>query len=49
MPPDAGAFLPLAASHDQRHEHGLIHDEQRQKHEAWNHGSREQKGHARRH
>jgi hypothetical protein len=49
MPPGVGASLPLAASHDQRYEHGLIHDEQRQKHKSWNYGSREQESHAGRH
>jgi hypothetical protein len=46
MPPGVSAILPLAAGHDQRHEHGLIHDEQPKKHKSWNYGSREQQRHA---
>ena len=46
--PGFGAFLSLGTSHHQRHKHGLVQDEQPQKHKPWNYGPCDQEGDARR-
>lgn len=37
----AGSFLPVAASHHQRHEYGLIQNEQHEQHESRHDGASE--------